>query len=93
MKMRDKSTRKTTSRILDALDDSYTASSSSSSPTIMQAYQTLGKRKLGNLPVAPESRAQTIPDMSYTVNGLNSPFNKFSHPCKRAADIRQFPLT
>ncbi|OJA08757.1 hypothetical protein AZE42_08874 [Rhizopogon vesiculosus] len=71
-----KSPRKSTSRILAALDDSSTISSYSIPLTTMQTSQTLGKRKPGNLPVAPESTAEIIPDIGYMIHGPNSPFNK-----------------
>ncbi|KAG1894583.1 SNF2 family N-terminal domain-containing protein [Suillus fuscotomentosus] len=74
-----KSTHKSTSRVLAALD--YSMPSSSNSHTIIQTSQILGKRKSesNTFPVSPVRRAQTLPDVDSTIHGPHSQFNKPVH--------------
>lgn len=73
-----KSAPKKTSRILDVLDYSMLASSSSSHTTT-QTSQILGKRKSDTFPVSPVRRVQTLPDIGSVIHGPHSPFNKPVH--------------
>lgn len=84
-----KSPRKSTSRVLAALD--YSMPSSSNSHTTIQTSQILGKRKSesNTFPVSPV----TLPDVDSTIHVPHSQFNKPVHASKRIADIRYYHLT
>ncbi|KAG2117059.1 SNF2 family N-terminal domain-containing protein [Suillus discolor] len=75
-----KSTQKSTSRVLAALDYSMPSSSSSSHTTI-QTSQILGKRKSESdtFPVSPVMRARTLPDIDSMIHGPHSSLNRPVH--------------